>query len=88
MINPKVVKERKRAIEKRLKGRKVNCSGTPEFSAGNIQYEIAERSEAINEGGIGLIHRLAQEIGLPEAINSKVQLLKIYMPYRESLLGT
>jgi hypothetical protein len=84
MINPKVLEERKRAIEKRLEGRKMNFSGAPEFSARNIQFEIADRTQAISDGGIGLIHRLVQEVGLPEAINSRVSLLKIYMPYRES----
>lgn len=84
MINPKVVEQRKRAIEKRLEGQKVNCSGMPELSASNIHFEMGTRTRAIVDGGIGLIHRLAQEIGLPAAINRHVQLLKIYLPYRES----
>jgi hypothetical protein len=84
MINPKVIEQHKRAIEKRLEGQKVNCSGTPELSASNIHFEMGTRTRAILDGGIGLIHSLVQEIGLPEAINRHVQLLKIYMPYRES----
>ncbi len=84
MINSKVVEERKRAIEKRLAGQKGNCSGRPELSASNIHFEMGTRTQAILDGGIGVIHRLVQEIGLPEAINSQVPLLKIYLPYRES----
>ncbi len=84
MISPEVLEERKRAIEDRLEGHKFNFSGTPELSASNIKYEIAERTQAICDGGIGLIHQLVQEIGLADAINDKVQLLKLYMPYRES----
>ena len=84
MINPKVLEERKRDIENRLGGHKFNFSGTPEFSANHVKYEIAERTQATGEGGIGLIHQLVQEIGLADAINDNVRLLKLYMPYRES----
>ena len=84
MINPKVLEERKRSIENRLDGQKFNFAGRPEFSATNIKFEIADRTQAMVDGGIGLIHRLVHEIGLAEAINERVRLLKIYMPYRES----
>jgi hypothetical protein len=84
MINPKVLEQRKRDIENRLEGCKFNFAGTPEFSATNIKYEMAERTKAMADGGIGVIHKLVQEIGLAEAINEKVVLLKLYMPYRES----
>jgi hypothetical protein len=57
MINPKVLEERKRAIEERLGGRKYNFAGTPEFSAGKIKYEMAERTQAMNDGG-GLLPAL------------------------------
>jgi len=84
MINPKVIEEHKRSIENRLDGNRFNFSGVPVFSASNIHFEMAERTQAVVDGGIGLIHKLVQEIGLPEAINDNVQLLKMYMPYRES----
>ena len=35
-------------------------------------------------GGIGLVHRLAGEIGLIDAIDRRLHLLKIHMPYHES----
>ena len=84
MISPQVLEERKRAVENRLGGHKVNFSGTPEFSATNIKFEMADRTQAMADGGIGLIHQLVNEIGLAESINEKVPLLKLYMPYRES----
>jgi hypothetical protein len=84
MINPKVLEERKRDIENRLDGHKFNFAGTPEFSATNIKYEMAERTKAMADGGIGVIHTLVEAIGLADAINEKVALLKLYMPYRES----
>ena len=50
----------------------------------NIRYEIAERDRGTASGGIGLIHRMVQELGLPERINSRLHLLKFHVPYWES----
>ena len=54
------------------------------MSAAGIQYEVADRNTATCYGGIGLIHSLAQQCGLVEAINSNVQLLQNHFPYHES----
>ena len=54
------------------------------MSAAGIQYEVADRNTATSYGGIGLIHSLAQQCGLVEAINSNVQLLQNHFPYHES----
>ena len=54
------------------------------FSASNIHFELAERTHAITYGGIGLIHQLAFESGLVEAIDKNLHLLKIHVPYHES----
>jgi hypothetical protein len=54
------------------------------FSASNLRVELAERVRAVGTGGIGLVHRLAQEIGLVEAIDRRLHLLKIHKPYHES----
>jgi hypothetical protein len=51
---------------------------------GTIHYEIAERSHGIVHGGIGALHMLAQRIGLIDAINDRLHLLKIHLPYHES----
>jgi Transposase DDE domain group 1 len=84
MINPQVIEERKRSIEKRLgRGIPDDCS-EPMFSASNIRFEMAERTRAINDGGIGLIHKLVHEIELAKAIDEKVHLLKLHIPYHES----
>ena len=84
MIIREMVEERKRSIEKRLrKGLPDDC-GDPMFAANNIHYELAEKTKAISDGGIGLIHKLVQEIGLAEAIDRKVYLLKFHLPYHES----
>ncbi len=54
------------------------------FKASNIQYDIAERVHGIAYGGIGLFHRLAKHIGLIDAIDSKLHLLKEHKPYHDS----
>jgi hypothetical protein len=54
------------------------------FGAANIQVELADKVRAIGTGGIGLVHRLAQQTGLVEAIDRRLHLLKIHRPYHES----
>jgi hypothetical protein len=85
-VKPSIAKRlyvAKRRIERRLDGPRGD-QGRPMFSASNLRVELAERVRAIGTGGIGLVHRLAQQIGLVEAIDRRLHLLKIHMPYYES----
>ena len=59
-------------------------TSTPMFRARSIQYEVSDRIQAIGYGGIGLMHSLAQQSGLIDAIDRNVQLLKDHFPYHES----
>jgi hypothetical protein len=54
------------------------------FTAANIHYEFADRIHGVAHGGIGAFHVLARRIGLIDAIDRKLHLLKIHMPYHES----
>ena len=54
------------------------------MTASNIHYEIADRTRATTAGGIGAIHLMARKLGLDQAINRRVPLLKIHLPYHES----
>jgi hypothetical protein len=74
----------KRRIERRLDKTNLEGCSEPMFTASNIHYEIAERSRGIGVGGIGAIHALARQIGLIEAIDDGLKLLKIHLPYHES----
>ena len=74
---------RKRRIEKRLDKTRFG-DACPVISASNIHYEIAEKTQAIAAGGIGMIHLLVKRLGLDDAINDSLRLLKIYLPYSES----
>ncbi|MGD0463897.1 MAG: hypothetical protein ABSB74_15530 [Tepidisphaeraceae bacterium] len=54
------------------------------FTARNILYEMADRTRAIAHGGIGAVHLLARKVGLIDAIDRDVRLLKVHLPYHES----
>src|SRR5439155_16769079 len=75
---------RKRRIERRLDKTRPNRSERPMFAASNIHYEIADRDRGLAAGGIGAMHLLARRIGLIDAINRGLHLLKIHLPYHES----
>ena len=80
---PKRLRQAKRRIEQRLAGPRAD-QGTPMFTASNIRLELADKTRGIGVGGIGVVHRLAREIGLIEAIDRRLHLLKIHRPYHES----
>ena len=75
----------KRRIAKRLARRaKAGRADGPQFSASNIQYEFADRTRAITSGGIGAVQLLTKRLGLSEAINERLDVLKVHRPYHES----
>lgn len=75
---------RKRRILKRLANRTTPKSSGPVFSAANIHFEVADRAIGLGCGGIGVIHQIARQTGLVDAIDDKLHLLKVHLPYRES----
>jgi hypothetical protein len=80
----KQIERRKRRIEKRLNKRNKRNADGPTMAAANVRYEIGERLRATGVGGIGAIHRMVRKLGLDEAINQGLPLLKIHLPYYES----
>lgn len=54
------------------------------LACGNIRYEMADKSRAVNCGGIGAIHLMVSKLGLAREINEGVHLLKRHLPYHES----
>jgi hypothetical protein len=86
-VNAKIRRQldhRKRRIAFRLDKSKLGELGKPVFTASNIRYEIADRDRGIAHGGIGAVHLLARRIGLIDAIDDKLCLLKRHLPYHES----
>src|SRR5438552_9842273 len=75
---------RKRRIQRRLDKSDLRGWSRRMFTAANIQYEIGERGRGVVYGGIGAMHLLVRKLGLAEAIDDRLQLLKIHLPYHES----
>ena len=74
----------KRKIRRRLDRPVTAPAPAPVLTARNIQYETATKIRAIPCGGIGAIHLLVHKLGLAEAIDERLHLLKIHLPYHES----
>ncbi len=81
---PKIIRNRKNRIQRRLAPKNWEDQPAPMFKASNIHYEMADRVQGINCGGIGAIHLMVQRLGLVEDINENLKLLKIHLPYHES----
>ena len=74
----------KRKIRRRLARRVTAPSPEPVLTVRNLQYEVADKIRAIPCGGIGAIHLLVRKLGLAEAIDQRLHLLKFHFPYHES----
>jgi hypothetical protein len=74
---------RKRRIAMRIR-HDHRPSATPVLAASNIHYELATRDRGIVAGGIGAVHLLARNSGLIDALDRKLHLLKVHLPYHES----
>ena len=86
-VKPKIRQQldaRKRHIERRLDPDRRPDGQRPVFAARDIHYEIADRTRGISSGGIGALHALARQVGLVDAINDRLHLLKFHFPYHES----
>ena len=85
----KSIRDQMRARKRRLSRRldKFNYPADleqPMLCPGNVQYELSGRSVGTAYGGIGLIQKLVQEIGLAEEIDQRLHLFKFHLPYHES----
>jgi hypothetical protein len=87
-VSVSIFRERSRArkarLQKRLSRDNFPEGDQPVMRASNIHYEVADRTVATNYGGIGLMHQLARESGLIEAINRNLELFRVHLPYHES----
>lgn len=81
----KIIEERKENLKRRLDRSNIegDCQ-TPVFGDPSIRYEMGGRARGVACGGIGAINKLVVKLGLDRAINEKLRLLKIHMPYHES----
>lgn len=75
---------RKRRIQHRLRPRAWRPQDRPLLAARNIQYELADRVRGLGVGGLGVLHHLARRVGLIAALDRRLHLLKVHLPYHES----
>lgn len=79
-----VLEERRARIVERRDPQWQEEMAAPMFGGTNLRSEMAARVEAIPCGGIGLRQEFVRSIGLAEAIDGRVNVLKRPFPYHES----
>lgn len=82
--HPRILRDRQQRIDSRLRPTNWEDQSRPMLKASNIQYEMAERTQAMNCGGIGAMHLMVQRLGLVEDLDRSLHLLKVHLPYHES----
>lgn len=58
--------------------------GRPQLSAAGLSFDLGQRIQAIASGGIPLIHKLCEQLGLKESIDKSARVFKQHQPYYES----
>lgn len=74
----------KARIHRRLARRRHSADRPPMISTAGIHYDVSTKTRAHGYGGIGLCLALARRIGLVQAIDQHLHLLRIHQPYHES----
>lgn len=61
---PKILRNRKQRINRRLEPCTWSEQAQPMFAGSNLHYEMAQKTQGIGCGGIGLVHLLLRRSGL------------------------
>ena len=70
--NKTFLRQRQRALKQRLDPRWQPVTSTPVLGGANIRYEVSGRTRAIGCGGLGLLQKVVETVGLREAIDDRV----------------
>ncbi len=54
------------------------------FRDHNVHYEMGDKARGLHAGGLGAFHLLVRQLGLADAIDRDLHLLKRHLPYFES----
>ena len=77
--------DRKRRSEARLdRDNFPDDLSQPMLRGANVQFDLAGRGSGTAHGGLAMIHQLAQDLGLAAAIDQRLKLFKVHLPYHES----
>jgi hypothetical protein len=74
----------KRRIQHRLRNKQWAEQRQRMFRDRNIHYEVGTKMQGLHCGGIGVFHLLVRQLGLADAIDRDLHLLKRHVPYFES----
>ena len=74
---------RKRRTAQRIDKRNWNGQ-SPMIDPPTIHYELADRTQAIAAGGLGIVQQLVKQLGIRESINRGCPLFKFHLPYSEA----
>lgn len=75
---------RQQSIDERLDRRWQPQRSEPVLEGGNVCYEVSGRTRAIDCGGLGLLQKVVQWVGLDQLIDERLHLLRRHLPYSES----
>src|SRR4051794_3463394 len=78
------MRNRKRRLQHRLRRRQWQEHKQRLFQDQNIHYDYAEKTRAGRFGGLGVCRLLLQRLGLADALDDNLHLLKRHLPYHES----
>lgn len=78
------IERRQSRLRERLSRSSQPRTDGPMLAGGNERFEMAQRVQATSYGGIGLLHRLVRQLGLPELIDDSVDVFDGPSPYRVS----
>lgn len=79
----KQLRKRKRRLTKRID--KTRWPGVgPVLNPPSTRYELAEKQQAVSCGGLGAITEMVKQLKLRQAIDRRVNVFKINLPYTES----
>lgn len=74
---------RRQRLTKRIDPQNWNGQ-SPMFDPPAIHYELAERTQAVSVGGLGVVQQLVKQLGLAESINRTCPIFRLRLPYSEA----
>ncbi len=77
------LEERKRRLQQRI-DKRTAAFQSPMIVPARVDYQLAEKQQAVSCGGIATMLELIKQVGLRQQINRAVSLFKLYAPYDEA----
>ncbi len=59
-------------------------AGWPDLPDGKVTQEVSDRAKSAGHGGLGVVHQLVAQLGLPRRLDGHVHALNIHRPHHES----